>query len=107
MYLLRYCKVVPLFVRGCKRGVGRVCESWGLCGVRVCCVWMWCGGWWVGRVCIRPFEAVEVMWKLLGNRDGGGVYWERLWRNFGPEVAEWAEFLCDVELGSVSVPSFS
>ena len=44
---------------------------------------------------------------MLGNRDGGGMYWERLWQNVGPEAAEWAEFLCDVELGSVGVPSFS
>ncbi len=48
---------------------------------------------------------------------GGCVFVHmRLWRlcggcwvtvMVGPEVAEWAEFLCDVELGSVGVPSFS
>jgi len=68
---------------------------------------MCCGGCWVGRVCSHPSEAVEVMWELLGNHYGGGVYWERLRPNVGPEFAEWAEFLCDLELGSVGVSSFS
>ena len=53
------------------------------------------------------------LWKLCGvcwvivMVGGGGVYWKRLRQNVGPEVAEWAEVLCDVELGSVGVPSFS
>ena len=52
-------------------------------------LWRLCGGCWVIVVA------------------GGGVYWKRLRQNVGPEVVEWEEFLCDVELGSVSVPSFS
>ena len=50
-------------------------------------LWRLCGGCWV---------IVMV----------GRVYWKRLRQNVGPEVSEWAEFLCDVDLGSVGVPSF-
>ena len=69
---------------------------------------MWCGGSWVGRARGLPSEAVKVVWGLLGDCCGGGGVLEATARqNVGPEVVEWAEFLCDVELGSVDVPSFS
>ena len=70
--------VVPLVVGGSRGGVSNVCESWGLSEVRAYCAWLWCGGCWDRGVCVQPFEAVEVMWGLLGNRYGDGVYWERL-----------------------------
>ena len=87
--------------------MSNVCESWGLSEVRAYCAWLCCGGCLDGKVRVHPFEAVEVVWELLGDRDGRGMYWERLWQDVGPEVAEWAEFLCNVELSSVGVPSFS
>ena len=65
-----------------------------------------CGYYWVERVCICPSEAVEVVWGLLGNRNGGGMYWKRMRQYVGPEVTQWAEFMCEVEFGAVGVPSF-
>ena len=58
-------------------------------------------------MCIRPSEVVEVVRRFLGYRDSGGMYWERLRQNVGPEVSEWAEVLYSVEPNSVGVPSFS
>ena len=94
--------------KGGPKGVWVVFVGVGLC-VKGGFVALGCGvvevGW-GGRVVVHP-----MLWRLCGGCwvivVAGGVYWKRLRQNVGPEVAEWAEFLCDVELGSVGVPSFS